>query len=129
HPLSRHHPSAIRRPTTIGASRTPRCAPRILPGAISVRSGPWSAPSRGGIMSNVMYQGRRTAGRAQREVADVADETWFKALTRLGYLTRGLVYMVIGGLALAAAVGPGGQTTGSRGAVRQIGHEPYGQVL
>lgn len=48
---------------------------------------------------------------------------------RAGYATKGVVYMIIGGLAAAAAWGTGGQTTGSKGAISEIGSQPFGEVL
>ena len=48
---------------------------------------------------------------------------------RIGYATKGVVYMIVGGLAVAAAWGAGGSTTGSKGAISEIGSQPYGQVL
>ncbi|MDA3920281.1 MAG: DUF1206 domain-containing protein [Salinisphaera sp.] len=51
-------------------------------------------------------------------------------LARMGYSAKGLVYVVVGGLATMAALGGGGgQTTGTKGAVAKIGSEPFGQVL
>lgn len=50
-------------------------------------------------------------------------------LARFGYVARGVIYLIIGGLALTAAVGPGGQTTGSKGALRVVLAQPFGQVL
>lgn len=54
---------------------------------------------------------------------------WVVWLARLGYAAKGVVYIVIGALALQVAMGSGGQTTGPRGALREIGQEPFGQVL
>ncbi|GGK36038.1 DUF1206 domain-containing protein [Salinarimonas ramus] len=48
---------------------------------------------------------------------------------RVGYAARGVVYMMVGGLAVLAAVGPGGQTGGSRGALSTLVGEPFGQAL
>ena len=41
-------------------------------------------------------------------------------LARAGYVARGLVYLIVGGLALVAAFDGGSQTTGSRGALQTL---------
>jgi Domain of Unknown Function (DUF1206) len=48
---------------------------------------------------------------------------------RLGHGARGLVYCLVGGLALLAAIGSGGQTGGSRSALQTILDQPFGRVL
>lgn len=53
----------------------------------------------------------------------------FRWIARIGYLARGVVYLVIGGLALIAALGRGGQTTGSRGALLEVLEQPFGHVM
>ncbi len=50
-------------------------------------------------------------------------------LARIGYATRGVIYLIIGVLAVDAAFGGGGKTTGARGAILTITDEAYGQVL
>lgn len=50
-------------------------------------------------------------------------------LARAGYGARGIVYLLVGGLAALAVVGQGGQTTGSRGALERILFAPWGDVL
>lgn len=50
-------------------------------------------------------------------------------LARLGYATKGLVYLIIGLLAGRAAIGDGGKTTDNRGALQAIYHQPFGQFL
>lgn len=59
----------------------------------------------------------------------IAVEPKFKTLARLGYAARGVIYLVIGGLALMTAFGEGGQTTDSRGAILKILEQPFGNVL
>jgi hypothetical protein len=54
---------------------------------------------------------------------------WVIRLARLGYAAKGVVYFTIGLLAIQVAIGSGGQTTGPRGALREISQEPYGQIL
>lgn len=53
----------------------------------------------------------------------------FRMLAKMGYAARGIVYLVIGGLAVLTAVGKGGETTDSKGAVVEIMHQPFGNFL
>ncbi len=48
-------------------------------------------------------------------------------LGRLGYAAKGIVYIVVGFLATEAALGKGGKTTDSKGALRTIGEAPFGK--
>ncbi|MFW5653025.1 MAG: DUF1206 domain-containing protein, partial [Planctomycetota bacterium] len=55
-------------------------------------------------------------------------------LARIGYASRGAVYLLVGGLALAAALplwnaGTGNQAQGSRGAIASLTDEPWGQTM
>lgn len=50
-------------------------------------------------------------------------------LARMGYAARGIVYLLVGGLAALAIVGPKGQTDGSRGALQWVLGAPLGDVL
>jgi hypothetical protein len=54
---------------------------------------------------------------------------WVKRLMRLGFVTKGVVYTIIGVLAAQAAFGTGGQTTGGTGALRQIVEQPFGRWM
>lgn len=54
---------------------------------------------------------------------------WIEKLARFGYAAKGVVYAAVGVLAVQAAFGSGGQTTGSRGAIQQIGQQPFGRVM
>jgi hypothetical protein len=49
-------------------------------------------------------------------------------LGRAGYAAKGIVYVVIGALAARAALGAGGGTTDSRGALSVIGEGPMGTI-
>lgn len=53
---------------------------------------------------------------------------WVRRFGRLGYLAKGLVYMMIGILAALAAFGPKGDTTGTSGALQSISEIPFGEV-
>lgn len=65
-----------------------------------------------------------TTKEAQREAAP-----WVERAARLGYLVKGLVYVIVGTLAVQAAVGSGGRTTGASGALESISRQPFGRVL
>ncbi|HZH09367.1 MAG TPA: DUF1206 domain-containing protein [Microvirga sp.] len=49
-------------------------------------------------------------------------------LARLGYGARGIVHGLVGGFALLAAIGSGGQTSGSRSALQTLLSQPFGKV-
>lgn len=50
-------------------------------------------------------------------------------LARWGYGARGVVYLIVGFLALMAAFGTGGQTTDTKGALQQLLAQPAGSFL
>ena len=50
-------------------------------------------------------------------------------MARLGYGAKATVYIVLGVLAVKAALNMGGETTGSEGALSAIASQPFGQVL
>lgn len=53
-----------------------------------------------------------------------------KRWAQMGYSARGVIYLVIGSLALLTAFGErGGQTTNSKGAILKILEQPFGNVL
>jgi hypothetical protein len=54
---------------------------------------------------------------------------WIERLARAGYLAKGVVYLLIGILALQAAAGAGGRTTGTGGAFRVLLRQPFGRWL
>jgi hypothetical protein len=54
---------------------------------------------------------------------------WAERLFRLGYAAKGVVYAIVGWLAASAALGPGGRTTGTRGALRSLVNQPFGRIL
>jgi hypothetical protein len=55
------------------------------------------------------------------------DQT-LERLARLGYASRGVVYILVGGLAVLAAFGSGGQTTDSRGGLLTLLSQPFGAI-
>ena len=67
---------------------------------------------------------RLHAEKASRKVSP-----WIDGLARAGYVAKGVVYVVIGVLAIKAATGTGGKTTGTSGAFQSLGTNPFGKVL
>lgn len=59
----------------------------------------------------------------------IAAQKPLRGLARIGYSARGVIYLVVGGLAVLTALGEGGETTGSQGAILQILYQPLGRVL
>jgi hypothetical protein len=53
----------------------------------------------------------------------------FEWLARAGLVARGIVYAVIGVLALKLALGDGGKATNQQGALRTIADRPFGKTL
>jgi hypothetical protein len=54
---------------------------------------------------------------------------WIIPIARFGYAAKGVVYLVIGGLAALAAFTGGGRKTDSRGAFEEILSQSYGKLL
>jgi hypothetical protein len=54
--------------------------------------------------------------------------TALEIAARLGYAGRGAVYLIVGGLAVLAAIGSGGPK-GQKGALRTVLDQPLGEVL
>src|SRR5512133_501751 len=52
-----------------------------------------------------------------------------EALTRIGYGTRGLIYIIMGVLAVQVALGKGGALASPLGAIAKIGKQPAGMLL
>ena len=57
------------------------------------------------------------------------DRSKLEPLARAGFLAKGIVYIIIGWLAVQLAIGSGGQTTGAQGALQVIRQAPAGQFL
>jgi hypothetical protein len=70
------------------------------------------------------------AGRvANRTARNAASNRWMTILARIGYAAKGVVYLIIGWLAVQLAIGAGGKTTDQRGALQTISEQPYGKFL
>jgi hypothetical protein len=54
---------------------------------------------------------------------------WVERFARAGYAAKGVVYLLIGVLAVQAAAGVGGRTTGASGVLHVLLHQPFGRWL
>jgi hypothetical protein len=67
--------------------------------------------------------------RAERTARRAATSPVVVALARLGYAVKGILYIVIGVLAILLAVGHGGKATDQRGAIGAIASLPFGRFI
>jgi hypothetical protein len=67
--------------------------------------------------------------RAEATVDGAQHTTAFEVLSRAGFAARGVVYGIIGVLAVKLAIGAGGKTADQSGALKTIAHQPFGKVL
>lgn len=67
----------------------------------------------------------------EAELSDGVARTkpWVERLARMGYAVKGVVYFLIGLLAMQAAFGWGGETTGAEGALKALERQPFGQIV
>lgn len=66
---------------------------------------------------------------AQRTGEEVARAPQFEWLARAGLVARGVVYAIIGVLAVKLALGDGGKATNQQGALKTIADQPFGKAL
>lgn len=60
---------------------------------------------------------------------ELAQSPWVERLGRLGLVAKGVLYGIVGVLALAIPLGIGGKTTDREGALRTVASVPLGEVL
>jgi Domain of Unknown Function (DUF1206) len=73
--------------------------------------------------------GRMPVRQAQKKGDDVARSRQFEWLARAGLVARGVIYAIIGVLAIKLALGDGGKTTNQQGALETIAKQPFGKAL
>lgn len=78
--------------------------------------------AQGSLHGGAMRHARRTGGQ-------VSQSEGFEWLARAGFVARGLIYCIIGVLAVKLALGVGGQATNQQGALQTVAHQPFGKVL
>src|SRR5437764_13762868 len=66
---------------------------------------------------------------AKRTTRTAASSRWMTIRARVGYAAKGVVYLIIGWLAVQVAIGAGGKTTDQRGALQTIYEQPFGKFL
>ena len=54
---------------------------------------------------------------------------WMKIFARIGFMTKGFVFILVGVLSLLAAAGIGGKAKGTSGAIEAVAMKPFGEVL
>lgn len=70
-----------------------------------------------------------TVNKAQAHGSNAARSDKFGWLARAGLIARGMIYAVVGILAVQLAIGAGGKTTDQQGALKAIAEQPFGKVL
>jgi uncharacterized protein DUF1206 len=81
------------------------------------------------VSAQTPIETRRPVRHAQADGERVARSRGFEWLARSGFVARGLIYGIIGILAIKLALGAGGTTTNQQGALKTIAHQPFGEVL
>jgi hypothetical protein len=80
-------------------------------------------------MNELGQKAARLKARGERVGEQALRHPWVVRLARLGYLAKGMVYAVVGVLALQVAFGQGGEMTDTRGALASLARETWGTVL
>jgi hypothetical protein len=62
-------------------------------------------------------------------IKQAAGHPWFHHMSRVGLVARGLLYLLIGWLALQVAFGDGGQEADRKGALQAVADKPGGPVV
>ena len=79
--------------------------------------------------SNAHAAGKPGIQKAADKGARATQNPWMKALTRFGYFARGILFVVIGLVALQVASGKQGNLTDQTGALAAIAAQPFGRIL
>jgi hypothetical protein len=82
-----------------------------------------------GAARHVASQAELTAASVAETARGATHNVWVARAARLGYAVRGLLYFLVGALAVMVAAGAGGEVTSTRGAISAIGTFPFGRAL
>ncbi len=80
-------------------------------------------------MSDTGAAVRKAKNDAENKTRKAVSSKGGQGLVRLGYIVRGVLYGLVGVLALQVALGRGGENTDKNGAIEKIGQEPFGHYL
>jgi Domain of Unknown Function (DUF1206) len=69
------------------------------------------------------------AREARKQGSDFARTPQFEWLARAGLVARGVIYAIVGVLAIQVAFGSGGKTTSQQGAIAEISKQTFGEAL
>lgn len=75
------------------------------------------------------HKAANAARGAGSEAKEAATSPWFTPLARLGYAVKGAIYVIMGLLALSAALGAGAAPTDQKGVFQTIFAQPAGRFL
>jgi len=81
------------------------------------------------MKTNVGTGSEALGDRAKREGDNLAGAKSLGWLARAGLVARGVVYLIIGVLALKLALGDGGKATNQQGALQTIANQSFGKTL
>ena len=81
------------------------------------------------MRTNVSVGSEGLVGKARHGGDRAVDAPWMGWLARAGLVARGVVYLIIGVLALKLALGDGGKTTNQQGALKTIADQSFGKTL
>lgn len=66
---------------------------------------------------------------AKRVYRTVRRSPWLERFARVGFLCKGVVYILLGILAVLTALDAGGETTDPKGVVRRVADTPFGGIV
>jgi Domain of Unknown Function (DUF1206) len=76
-----------------------------------------------------LHTATKPVRRAEQTGEKLEHTTAFEVLARAGFVARGVIYAVIGILAVKLALGDGGKAANQSGALRTIAQQPFGHGL
>ncbi len=76
-----------------------------------------------------MASTKTTARNVVNKAGAAVDNIWVERLVRLGYVMRGILYIVIGLIAVQVVLGTRNVPADTTGAIQEIGRQPFGQFL